>query len=64
MDKQIQLSKATHALSAAVEASIRASQLVLHGQDASHEFAIAERLQRAADAEWDKYESCEPTQAH
>lgn len=58
---QQQLDIATRALGQAVEASCRASYLVLHGQDASAEHALAERLQLEADAEWHKVELCEPT---
>ena len=58
---QQQLDIATRALGQAVEASIRASHLVLHGQDATAEFAQAERLQHEADVEWDKVSLCDPT---
>jgi len=61
---QQQLEIATRALGQAVEASCRASHLVLHGQDASQQHAIAERLQLEANKEWNKVELCEQTPAH
>lgn len=61
---QQQLDIATRALGKAVDASIRASHLVLHGQDASYEHALAERLQLEADAEWHKVELLEPESTH
>lgn len=64
MNNQRQLDIATRALGKAVEASCRASYLVLHGQDASYEHAIAERLQLEADAEWHKVEQLEPEATH
>lgn len=64
MNKSQQLEIATRALGHAVEASCRASYLVLHGQDASQEHALAERLQLEADAEWHKVELIEPEQTH
>ena len=61
MNKQQQLDRATRALGQAVEASIHASRLVLHGKDASAEFELAAMLQQRADAEWQKVELCDTT---
>lgn len=61
---QQQLEIATRALGQAVEASCRASHLVLHGQDASQQHAIAENLQLKANAEWQKVELLEPESTH
>jgi len=64
MKNQRQLEIATRALGQAVDASIRASHLVLHGQDARQEHALAERLQLEADAEWHKVEQLEAEATH
>ena len=58
MNKQQQLDIATRVLGQAVEASCRASYLLLHGQDARQEFELAERLQLEANVEWHKVELC------
>lgn len=62
--KQQQIAIATRRLSQAVDASCRASYLVLHGQDARAEFELAERLQREADEERHKVEQCAPEFEH
>lgn len=64
MNNQQQLGIATRAMGQAVEASCRASYLVLHGKDARQDLEIAARLQLEADAEWHKVGLCEPTLAH